>query len=355
MNIIYSKLTPRIEDKIEELISEKDSLEESLNYQNPMELKRLTYLSKLSKQWNQYKQLEEQIKNLDEDLSNLQEEDMIELFKIELESLINQINQSYKEMLNFLVDDESSVKDVIIEMRSGAGGDEASLFVEDLFKCYSKFADNKGLQIQINSETPGTHGGYKELIFSVKGENAKFYFDFESGVHRVQRVPKTETKGRTHTSTITVTVLEQVSEIEVDLKPSDYRKDTFKSSGAGGQHVNTTESAVRLFHYETGIVVSSQSERSQHTNFELALEVLKAKIYQNKLESELKEQSNKRLLQIGSGDRSEKIRTYNYPQNRVTDHRIQTSISLEDVLLGRFDGLIEKCREVERELKIESL
>ena len=233
-------------------------------------------------------------------------------------------------------------KNAIVEIRAGAGGEEAALFAADLFRMYLKYAEKKGFNARVLDSHPTDLGGFKEIVFAVEGPGAYGLFRYESGVHRVQRVPETEASGRIHTSTATVAVLPEAEEAEVEIRPEDLRIETFRSSGPGGQHMQKNETAVRIIHIPTGIVVACQEERSQHRNKELALRVLRAKLREleeKKREEELRE---KRRRQIGTGERSEKIRTYNFPQNRVTDHRIDLTVyRLEDVLEGALDLLVE--------------
>ncbi len=233
-------------------------------------------------------------------------------------------------------------KNAIVEIRAGAGGEEAALFAADLFRMYTKYAEKKGFNVRVLDSHPTDLGGYKEIVFAVEGPGAYGLFRYESGVHRVQRVPETEASGRIHTSTATVAVLPEAEEVEVEIKPDDIRIETFRSSGPGGQHMQKNETAVRITHIPTGIVVTCQEERSQHRNKELALRVLRTKLRElegEKREAELRE---KRRRQIGTGERSEKIRTYNFPQNRVTDHRIDLTVyRLEDILEGDLDLIVE--------------
>lgn len=233
-------------------------------------------------------------------------------------------------------------KNAIVEIRAGTGGEEAALFAADLFRMYVKYAEKKGFTVRVLDSHPTDLGGFKEIVFAVEGPGAYGLFRYESGVHRVQRVPETEASGRIHTSTATVAVLPEAEEVEVQINPEELRIDTFRSSGPGGQHMQKNETAVRITHLPTGIVVTCQEERSQHRNKELALRVLRAKLREleeQKKEAELRE---KRRRQIGTGERSEKIRTYNFPQNRVTDHRIDLTVyRLEDVLEGDLDLVVE--------------
>ncbi|MCS7239825.1 MAG: peptide chain release factor 1 [Candidatus Bipolaricaulota bacterium] len=233
-------------------------------------------------------------------------------------------------------------KNAIVEIRAGAGGEEAALFAADLFRMYAKYAEKKGFNVRVLDSHPTDLGGFKEIVFAVEGPGAYGLFRYESGVHRVQRVPETEASGRIHTSTATVAVLPEAEEVEVEINPDELKIETFRSSGPGGQHMQKNETAVRITHIPTGIVVTCQEERSQHRNKELALRVLRAKLREleaQKKEAELRE---KRRRQIGTGERSEKIRTYNFPQNRVTDHRIDLTVyRLEDVLEGELDLVVE--------------
>jgi peptide chain release factor 1 len=231
---------------------------------------------------------------------------------------------------------------IFLEIRAGTGGDEAAIFAGDLFRMYARYAESKHWQVEVLNESPGEHGGYKEIISRIIGRGAFSLLKFESGTHRVQRVPATEAQGRIHTSACTVAILPELEELEaVELNPSDLRVDTFRSSGAGGQHVNKTDSAIRITHLPSGIVVECQDERSQHKNRSRAMSLLKARLLANEREKQQSEQAQSRKLQVGSGDRSERIRTYNFPQGRVTDHRINLTLyKLDDVMKGGLDELI---------------
>jgi peptide chain release factor 1 len=235
--------------------------------------------------------------------------------------------------------DESNI---FLEVRAGTGGDEAALFAGDLLRMYARYAESKRWEVEVLSESPGEHGGYKEIISRIIGRGAYSLLKFESGTHRVQRVPATEAQGRIHTSACTVAILPELEAVEsVDLNPADLRIDTYRSSGAGGQHVNKTDSAIRITHLPTGIVVECQDERSQHKNRSRALSLLKARLLADEREKQASQQAQSRKLQVGSGDRSERIRTYNFPQGRVTDHRINLTLyKLDDVMNGNLDELI---------------
>ncbi len=258
-------------------------------------------------------------------------------------------------MIALLPPEPSDSKNVIVEIRAGTGGDEAAIFAGDLFRMYSRYAEVSGLKISIMDVSPSEAGGYKEVVFSVEGEEVYKRLKYESGTHRVQRVPETETQGRIHTSAATVAVLAEVEEVDIEIKNEDLKIDTYRASGAGGQHVNTTDSAIRITHLPTGTVVQCQDERSQHKNKAAAMRVLRAKIYEQQQAAIEAEQAESRRSQVGSGDRSEKIRTYNYPQNRLTDHRINLTLyKLDRVMEGDLDEIFTALYEHDVELKIKA-
>jgi len=248
--------------------------------------------------------------------------------------------------------DPNDSKNVLVEIRAGTGGDEAALFAGDLFKMLTRYAEQRGFETEVLSQSPAEVGGFKEVTFAIKGEGAYSVFKYEGGTHRVQRVPKTESQGRIHTSTATVAVLPEAEEVEVEIDPSDLQVDVYRSSGPGGQSVNTTDSAVRLTHEPTGIVVSMQDEKSQLQNREKAMRVLRARLYERRLAEQHAEIASERRSQVGSGERSEKIRTYNFPQSRVTDHRVNlTAHNLDEVLAGNLRGFTDAlAAEEKREL-----
>ena len=245
--------------------------------------------------------------------------------------------------------DANTKRDVIVEIRAGTGGEEAALFVADLYRMYSKFAAEKKLKIDVMNSNPTGKGGFKELIFGISGTQPYSLFKYEKGIHRVQRVPETESSGRIHTSAVTVAVLPEADETEVEIEPKDLKIDVFRASGAGGQHVNKTESAVRITHLPTGMVVSCQDERSQHKNKTKALRVLRARIFEITQLEHQKQMAKERKQQVGSGDRSGKIRTYNFLDRRVTDHRIGLTLhDLDDILNGHLDKIVEALAQHER-------
>jgi peptide chain release factor 1 len=243
--------------------------------------------------------------------------------------------------------DERDDKNIFLEVRAGTGGDEAAIFAGDLFRMYSRYAESKGLSVEVLSENAGEHGGYREIISRIVGRGAFSRLKFESGTHRVQRVPATEAQGRIHTSACTIAILPEIDEVtSIDINPADLRIDTFRSSGAGGQHVNKTDSAIRITHIPSGLVVECQDERSQHKNRSRAMALLKARLLSAEQEKQQSAQAKARKLQVGSGDRSERIRTYNFPQGRVTDHRINVTLyKLADFMNGDMDELIDALQQ----------
>ncbi len=270
--------------------------------------------------------------------------DLREMGNEEAAIAIEKIEQLEMELQKLLLPkDPKDSCNVFLEIRAGTGGDEAAIFSGDLFRMYSRYAENQGWKIEIISERPGEHGGYKEIITRVEGKNVYANLKFESGAHRVQRVPETETQGRVHTSACTVAVMPEVEDIEeIEINKNDLRVDTFRASGAGGQHVNKTDSAIRLTHLPTGIVVECQDERSQHKNKAKAMALLQAKLQASAEAEQHQEQSDARRNLVGSGDRSEKIRTYNYPDGRITDHRIKLTLyKLNDVMAGDLSDVIQ--------------
>ena len=303
-----------------------------------------------------FKKEKEELKKIIEDKKS--GNDMIELAKNELLQLSKKNEEDEKKLKIYLLPkDEADSKNAILEIRAGTGGLEASLFVADLYKMYEKVCLNKNWSLEIINLSKSEAGGFKEVILLVRGVNIYSFLKFESGVHRVQRVPATETQGRVHTSAATVAVLPEAEEVDVKINEKDLRIDVFRSSGPGGQSVNTTDSAVRITHLPTGIVVSQQDEKSQHKNRAKAIKILRSRIYEAEREKKDRERSRDRKKQIGSGDRSERIRTYNFPQSRVTDHRINLTLhNLGDFLSGdAFEELNENLRIRDQEIKLANL
>lgn len=299
--------------------------------------------------YKSYKNILDNIVHSKEIISTEKDDDFREMAKAELEDLLTQRDELEEDIrLLLLPSDPQDSKNSQVEIRAGTGGDEASIFAGDLFRMYQHFCDKKGWKMEVLSMTEGTVGGFKEIIFNVVGENVYGLMKYESGVHRVQRVPQTEAQGRVHTSAASVVVLPEADEFDVDLKQSDIRKDTYCSSGPGGQSVNTTYSAVRLTHIPTGIVVAIQDEKSQLKNLEKAMKVLRNRLFELEYQKYLDNISSKRKTMVSTGDRSAKIRTYNYPQNRITDHRINlTSYNLTSYMDGNIQEMIEALQIAE--------
>jgi peptide chain release factor 1 len=296
-----------------------------------------------------YKSLISNIDHAKDIIHNEKDEEFRNMAKEEYNLLTEQKDKLEEDIRMMLIPaDPEDEKNAVIEIRAGTGGDEASIFAGDLYRMYSKFAESKRWKVELIDCTEGTMGGYKEIIFNISGENVYGLMKYESGVHRVQRVPQTETQGRVHTSAATVAVLPEAGEFDVEIRQSDIRKDTFCSSGPGGQSVNTTYSAIRLTHIPSNIVVSCQDEKSQIKNFEKAMKVLRTRLYELEHQKYLDEISKKRKTMVSTGDRSAKIRTYNYPQSRVTDHRINMTLyNLPVVLDGEVEPLIEALQLAE--------
>ena len=345
-----------VEKRFEEL-TQKISDPEVIARQNEWReyMKEHAELEPIVEKYREYKKVEkeyQEAKEMMDDASTDKElKDLAEMEMLEAKEKLPKIEEEIKILL--IPKDKDDDKNVICEIRAGAGGDEAALFAGTLFRMYSMYAERKHWKLEILNENETGLGGYKEISFMITGKGAYSRLKFESGVHRVQRVPDTEASGRIHTSTVTVAVLPVVEDVEVEINPSDIKMEVFRSSGAGGQHINKTSSAVRLIHEPTGIVVECQTERSQFQNKDNAMRMLKTKLYDMEKQKQDSEVRNARKSQVGSGDRSEKIRTYNYPQGRITDHRIGLSIyQMEDFLNGNLDEMIDNLIAADRAEKL---
>lgn len=312
-------------------------------------MKELKHLEPIIEKFREYKKINKELEDCKEILSS-SEQELKEMAELEIKDLNEKIEKTQEELkILLLPKDPNDDKNVIIEIRGGAGGDEAALFAANLFRMYTMHAQKKRWKIEILNSNETGLGGFKEISFMISGEGAYSEFKFESGVHRVQRVPETESQGRIHTSTVTVAVLPEAEEAQIDINPSDLQIDTYRASGAGGQHVNTTDSAIRITHIPTGVVVECQDERSQYKNKDKAMKVLRSRLLDAKKREQAENMDAKRKSQVGTGDRSERIRTYNFPQNRVTDHRINASFHcLDSILEGNMEKLIEALKIAEK-------
>lgn len=335
-----------IENRFEELnmrLADPEVINDQSQY-----LKLMKEHSELSTIVEKYREYKNHQKNLEDARLMLREKpdpELKEMIELEIEDAQNGMEKAELELKVLLMPkDPNDDRDVIMEIRGGAGGDEAALFAAVLFRMYSHYAESKGWIVNIIDSNPTEIGGFKEIVFEIEGKGAYSRLKFESGVHRVQRVPTTESSGRIHTSTVTVAVLPEVDDVDnVEINPADIEVDTYRASGAGGQHINKTSSAIRITHIPSGIVVTCQDQRSQHKNRDKAMRVLKSKLYEIEVRKQSSEVAENRKSQVGTGDRSERIRTYNYPQRRVTDHRIGYTIyQIEEFLNGDIEELIDK-------------
>ena len=336
-------------------LTEKISDPEVISRQNEWKvmMKEHSELEPIVEKYREYKKVEKNLEEAKEMMNDPELKELAETEMLEAKEKLPKIEEELKILL--IPKDPDDDKNVICEIRGGAGGDEAALFAGTLYRMYSMYAERKHWTLEVLNENETELGGYKEISFMISGRGAYSRLKFESGVHRVQRVPDTEASGRIHTSTATVAVLPEVEDVDIELNPADIKMEVFRSSGAGGQHVNKTSSAVRLIHIPTGMVAECQTERSQVQNREYAMRMLRSRLYEKEKQERDAKLANERKTQVGSGDRSEKIRTYNYPQGRITDHRIGMSIyQIEDFLNGNLDEMIDNLIAADRAEKLKS-
>ena len=347
--------------RLEEIEKKYEELKDELT--KPETLQNVNLLTKLSKEQSKleetvttYRRYKEVLNSIKEDNDLLKDEELSEIAREELQSLEPEkalLEQKLEALL--LPKDENDDKNIIMELRGAAGGDEANIFAGDLFRMYQKYAEGQGWKVEITNAEESASGGFSQIECMIKGDNVYSKLKYESGAHRVQRIPTTESGGRIHTSTATVVVMPEAEDIEIEVKPEDIKVDVYRSGGAGGQSVNTTDSAVRMTHIPTGIVVTCQNERSQLQNKEKALQILKAKIYEEEQRKKEEAEGTERRNKIGTGDRSEKIRTYNYPQNRVTDHRIGLTLNkLDRIIEGELEEIIEALIAEDQRRKLQN-
>ena len=352
-------------DKVRDIIAKHDVLEKELSSgkidsklfaKKSKEYSNLGTIIQVAREYVNFENDKKDLLNMVQDKSN--EQEIIDLAQKDLNQLIEKKEKYENDLKVFLLPkDEDDNKNAIVEIRAGTGGLEASLFCADLFKMYEKVCSKKKWKLEIINISKSEAGGFKEVVFSVNGDDIYSYLKYESGVHRVQRIPETETQGRVHTSAATVAVLPEAEEVDIEIKESDLRIDVFRAGGPGGQSVNTTDSAVRITHIPSGVVVSQQDEKSQHKNKAKALKILRSRVYEAEKRKKDQERSSNRRSQIGSGDRSERIRTYNFPQGRVTDHRINLTLhKLDEFLTGEIhEEMNQELRLKEQSLKLENL
>lgn len=340
-------------EEINESLTDISIINDQAKYKSLM--KELKQLTPIVDKFREYKKVKNDFDEAEQILNESgSDKDLKEMAQQQLNTARNDIEKCEEELkILLLPKDPDDDRNVIIEIRGGAGGDEAALFANSLFRMYSLYAQSKNWKTEIISANPTELGGYKEISFLVEGDGAYAKLKYESGVHRVQRVPETEAQGRIHTSTITVAVLPEMEEVDVEINPADLEIQTFRSSGAGGQHINKTESAIRIIHHPTGTIVECQEERSQIKNKEKAMKMLYSKLYEAKLNEQTNKIAVERKIQVGTGDRSERIRTYNFPQSRVTDHRIGLTLyKLEDFMNGNCDEVFEALAIADQTAKL---
>ncbi len=347
------KLTEQRFEEISEKLSQPEIISDNAQYTALM--KEYKSLESVVEKYREYKKAQSDFEDAKDLLENSGgDKELKELAQAELEDSKERCEQFAEELkILLLPTDPMDSKNVIVEIRGGAGGEEASLFAHSLFRMYSMYAEAKRWKLEILNSNETELGGFKEVSFLIAGEGAYSRLKFESGVHRVQRVPETESQGRIHTSTVTVAVLPEADDVELEINPTDLKIDVFRSSGAGGQHINKTESAVRITHLPTGVVVECQDERSQHKNKDRAMKILRSRLFEAKQREQEEQIASNRRAQVGTGDRSERIRTYNYPQGRMTDHRIGLTLyRLEDILNGNIDEIFDALATADRAAKL---
>ena len=331
--------------EIERKISDPEIIADQSRYQDL--LKQHAELEQGVRLYHDYRKTESDLTDAKEMLSDAE---MVEMAEMEISELEPKLNQLKEDIDIFLMPkDPNDTKNALVEIRQGTGGDEASLFAAELYRMYVKFSEYKGWKTEVMSEALTERGGVKEIVFRISGSQVFGHMRYESGTHRVQRVPETESQGRVHTSAATVAIMPEAEDVDIQIDTKDLRIDVYRASGAGGQHVNKTSSAVRITHLPTGVVAACQDERSQFQNKEKAMVLLRTRLYEAKYEKQRKEEASLRKSQVGSGDRSEKIRTYNFPQNRLTDHRINLTLySMTDVLSGKLDDVVHALMKADR-------